>query len=93
VAVGIGAGEAETHAGEIGVSQQTLVSQALRGDRGRHLRVAVVVGGEARSFGRDGGIETEQRGPAPDVVHTREPEYLARPEIAAGSRRRSSSTR
>ena len=84
VAVGIGAGEAETHAGEIGVSQQTLVSQALRAIVAGTSEVAVVVGGEARSFGRDGGIETEQRGPAPDVVHTREPEYLARPEIAAG---------
>ncbi len=47
--------------------------------------VAVVVGGEARAWARtDGAAETAQPGAAPDEVETREPEFFAAPELAAG---------
>ena len=90
VASRVGAPAARTHLAELGVSQQTLVSDALRAIAAGESEVAVVVGGEARPRGRRaeraGGTAPEiaQRGVVPDVVHRREPEFFAAAEIAAG---------
>lgn len=90
VAAAVGAASARTHLGEIGVSQQTLVSQALRAVLAGASDVAVVVGGEARAWAKQaeaaGGRaeETGQDGVTPDVVHPREPDFIAAPEVAAG---------
>jgi acetyl-CoA C-acetyltransferase len=81
----VGAGEARTTLGEVGVSQQTLVSQALRAVAGGWSEVAVVAGGEARAWARAAGsVETAQPGATPDEVEAREPEFFAAPELAAG---------
>ena len=84
VADRVGATAARTHLGEVGVSQQTLVSQALRAIGAGRCEVAVVTGADARAWARAGGVETTQPGAAPDELHTREPEFLAPPELAAG---------
>ncbi|HEY5246595.1 MAG TPA: hypothetical protein VIJ60_13070, partial [Acidimicrobiales bacterium] len=76
---------ARTHLAQIGVSQQTVVSQMLRAIADGRSDVAVVVGGEARAWARtDGANETAQPGAAPDELETREPEFFAAPELAAG---------
>jgi acetyl-CoA C-acetyltransferase len=86
----LGAGGATTHFGEIGVPQQTLVNDALRAIEAGASEVALVAGGEARARARryeaTGAVapETAQDGAAPDVVHHREPEFFAPPELAAG---------
>jgi acetyl-CoA C-acetyltransferase len=85
VAAGVGATAARTHLGEVGISQQTLVSQALRAVWSGESEVAVVVGGEARRWARHpGATETAQGGAAPDVTETREPEFYAEAEMGAG---------
>lgn len=85
VAAAVGAAGARTHLGELGVPQQTLVSQALRAITGGASDVAVVVGGEARAWARtDGAVETAQPGAVPDVVEAREPEFFAAAELDAG---------
>ena len=85
VAARVGAAGARTHLGEVGVPQQTLVSQALRAIADGRSEVAVVVGGEARAWARtDGATETAQPGARPDVVETREPDFFAAPELDAG---------
>jgi len=81
----VGAPRARTHLGEVGISQQTLISQALRAVAAGTSEVAVVVGGEARCWARTPGAEeTAQPGTAPDVVETREPEFFAPPELDSG---------
>jgi acetyl-CoA C-acetyltransferase len=85
VAGRVGASAARTHLGEVGISQQTLISQALRAIAAGTSEVAVVMGGEARSWARTPGArETAQPDAVPDVVETREPEFFAAPELAAG---------
>jgi acetyl-CoA C-acetyltransferase len=85
VAAQVGATAARTHLAEVGVSQQTLVSQALRALQAGESEVAVVVGGEARTWARQSGAaETPQPGAVPDVLEVREPEFFAAPELAAG---------
>jgi acetyl-CoA C-acetyltransferase len=89
VASGIGAARARTHFGELGVSQQTLISEALRAIEQGESSVALVVGGEAREWSRTASAaglatETPQPGVVPDVVHRREPEFIAQAEIDAG---------
>jgi acetyl-CoA C-acetyltransferase len=85
VAARVGATGARTHLAQIGVSQQTVVSQMLRAIADGRSDVAVVVGGEARAWARtDGANETAQPGAVPDEVETREPEFFAAPELAAG---------
>jgi len=85
VAERVGASAARTHLGEVGISQQTLISQALRSIAAGTSEVAVVMGGEARSWARTPGArETAQPDAVPDVVETREPEFFAAPELASG---------
>jgi acetyl-CoA C-acetyltransferase len=85
VAQALGAASARTHLGQVGVSQQTLVSQALRAIRAGESAVAVVVGGEARRWARHpGAAESPQPDAAPDVMEMREPDFLAAAEVAAG---------
>jgi len=84
VADRVGASTARTHLGEVGVSQQTLVSQALRAIAAGHADVAVVTGADARAWARAGGVETPQCAGSPDEVHAREPEFIAPPELAVG---------
>ncbi len=85
VASRVGAAGARTLLAEIGVSQQTVVSQMLRAIADGRSDVAVVVGGEARAWARMGGVaESPQPGAVPDHVETREPEFFAAPELAAG---------
>lgn len=86
----VGAPRARTHLGEVGISQQTLVSQALRAIVSGESDVAVVAGGEARARARRAELsgtaasETAQGGVTPDVVHRREPDFVAAAEVAAG---------
>jgi acetyl-CoA C-acetyltransferase len=90
VATHIGAREARSHLGELGVPQQTLVTSALQALAAGDSEVALVVGGEARAWARRAeregraAVETPQPGAAPDVVETREPDFVAQPEIDAG---------
>ncbi|MHB8219706.1 MAG: hypothetical protein ACYDHU_05205 [Acidimicrobiales bacterium] len=85
VAERVGASRARTHLGEVGISQQTLISQALRAIAAGTSDVTVVMGGEARRWARSpGAVETAQSDAAPDVVETREPEFFAAPEMASG---------
>lgn len=90
VAERVGADRATSHLGELGVSQQTLVSQALRAIASGRAQVAAVVGGEARAWARRAessgnvAVETAQPDAVPDVVHRPEPDFIAGPEIAAG---------
>ena len=90
VADAVGATGARSCFAELGVSQQTLVSEALRAVAGGHSEVAVVVGGEARARSqralRAGATapETAQPGVTPDLVQRREPEFFARSELDAG---------
>ena len=84
VAERVGAAGARTHLGEIGISQQTLVSQALRAIGSGRSEVAVVTGAEARAWARAGGVETPQTDAVPDERHIREPEFFAPAELAAG---------
>jgi acetyl-CoA C-acetyltransferase len=85
VADRVGATAARTHLAEVGVSQQTLVSDALRAIAAGESEVAVVLGAEARAWSRTpGAVESPQPGAAPDVRHTRDPDFMAGAEGAAG---------
>jgi acetyl-CoA C-acetyltransferase len=85
VAGRIGATEARTYLAQIGVSQQTVVSQMLRAIADSRADVAIVVGGEARAWARtEGAAESAQPGAVPDEVETRDPDFFAAPELAAG---------
>jgi len=81
----VGATDARTCLGEVGISQQTLVSRALRAVAAGESEVSVVVGGEARRWARrPGATETLQPGAVPDVLLAREPDFFAAPEMAVG---------
>lgn len=85
VAGQVGATAARTLLAEIGVPQQSLVTRALQALAAGASEVAVVVGGEARRWARaPDAAETAQPGAAPDELDTREPEFIAEPEVAAG---------
>ena len=85
VASRIGATAARTILAEVGVPQQALVTRALQALQAGESEVAVVVGGEARRWGRrDDAAETSQPGATPDELDSREPEFVAEPEVAAG---------
>lgn len=83
VAERVGAAGAVTVLAEIGIPQQTLVSDALRRIRDGEIDVALVTGGEAKRRAARGGAETNQGGAAPDVHLVPDGELVARPEIAA----------
>lgn len=86
VAAQVGAPAARTLLAEVGVPQQALVTRALRALQAGRSEVAVVVGGEARRWAREpGATETGQPGAAPDELDTREPEFVAAAEAAAGA--------
>jgi acetyl-CoA C-acetyltransferase len=90
VATRIDAPDAQTHFAQLGVPQQTLVSQALRAIVDGRSDVAVVVGGESRARARraemagTGAGETPQPDASPDVVSEREDDFIVPPEINAG---------
>ena len=71
------------------MSQQTLISEALRAIESGESAVALVLGGETREWNRRQeaqGLPTEtpQSEEGPDVVLEREPDFIAQPEIDAG---------
>jgi acetyl-CoA C-acetyltransferase len=85
VASRVGATGARTVLAEIGVPQQALVTRALLGLQSGESEVAVVVGGEARRWARRiDAAETPQPGASPEELDSREPEFVAPPEVAAG---------
>lgn len=86
VAARVGAPAARTLLAEVGVPQQALVTRALQALRAGGSEVAVVMGGEARRWARrPGAVETAQPGAVPDELDTREPEFIAGAEVAAGA--------
>jgi len=85
VASRIGADRARTYLGQIGVSQQEVIDDALAAIAAGEADVALVVGAEARAFARAGGAELDDPGPAPDVTLTRPPDFVAPIEVAAGT--------
>jgi acetyl-CoA C-acetyltransferase len=84
VARRVGSPEARTLLCEIGVSQQEVINHALAAVAAGHAETVVVVGGEARAWARDGGIDTDEEDHPPDEVLTRPPDFVAPVEIAAG---------
>ncbi len=85
VATRIGAGAARTYRYEIGVSQQEIVNDALLAIRSGEAEVVLIVGGEARAFARHGGTEVDDPTTSPpDVTITRQPDFVAPIEQAAG---------
>ncbi len=90
LAARIGAPGATTCLAQLGVSQQTVVSDLLRAIAAGHCDVAVVAGGEARARARRAELagtvatETAQPQALPDLVIDREDDFMARPEINAG---------
>lgn len=88
IAQRIGAGEARTIIADVGVPQQTLISRTLEAIRGGRLSVAVVVGGEARTWAaaqrRAGAIDAPlDADQCPDEVLTPGRVIVGEAEIAA----------
>jgi len=84
VARRIGSPEAHTIRFEVGVSQQEVINHVLSAVAAGDYETAVVVGGEARRWARDGGSETDEEGAPPDEVVSRPPDFVASIEMAAG---------
>lgn len=84
VADRIGATRARTYLAQVGVSQQELVNHALAAIAAGECDVVAVVGGEARAWERQGGVETEESSRPPDEVLTRPPDFVAAVELSAG---------
>jgi acetyl-CoA C-acetyltransferase len=84
VAVRLGATGARSHRYELGVSQQEIISDALSSIARGEADVVLVVGGEARAWARNGGLEPEGDTGRPDVTMTRPPDFVAPVEMAAG---------
>jgi acetyl-CoA C-acetyltransferase len=84
VATRIGAPGARTWLYEIGVSQQELINEALSSIASGQADVVLVVGGEARAFERQGGLEPDEDSGPPDVTERRPPDFVAPIEMAAG---------
>ncbi len=84
VARRIGAARARTLLCQIGVSQQEVINYALAAVAAGQVDSVVVVGGEARAWERDGGVETDDQDRPPDDVLTRPPDFVAPVEITAG---------
>jgi acetyl-CoA C-acetyltransferase len=85
VARRIGAPEAQTVLGQIGVSQQELINHALGAVARGECEAVLVVGAEARAWARTHGADaggTEAR--PPDLVLTRPPDFVAPVELEAG---------
>jgi len=84
VARRIGSPRAHTIRFEVGVSQQEVINHVLAAVAAGDYGTAVVVGGEARRWARDGGSETDEEGAPPDEVVSRPPDFVAPIERAAG---------
>ena len=84
VARRIGSPRARSIRFEVGVSQQEVINHVLAAVAAGDYETAVVVGGEARRWARDGGIETDGEGTLPDEVVSRPPDFVAPIERAAG---------
>ena len=84
VARRIGSPGARTIRFEVGVSQQEVINHVLAAVAAGDFETAVVVGGEARRWVRDGGSETDEEGAPPDEVVNRPPDFVAAIESAAG---------
>jgi len=84
VARRIGSPWARTIRFEVGVSQQEVINHVLAAVAAGDYGTAVVVGGEARRWSRDGGSETDEEGAPPDEVVSRPPDFVAPVEMAAG---------
>ncbi len=88
VADGAGCSSARSHLYELGIPQQTLVNDALAAIAGGRSDVAVVVGGEAKRWEREGAgpagpmAGTDQGVSVPDVVHRRLGPVLEPVEVA-----------
>jgi acetyl-CoA C-acetyltransferase len=82
VAERLGASGARTLLAELGVSQQSVVSDALAAISEGSAEVALVVGGEARAWAKGGGTETPQAPADPDVTLRRGPDILDEAELA-----------
>ncbi|MGP0031693.1 MAG: acetyl-CoA acetyltransferase [Acidimicrobiales bacterium] len=87
VAARLGARSARTYLGQVGVSQQELIDDALESIAAGRADVVMVVGGEARAFARRGGDESlgADEGVTPDVTLTRPADFIAPIEVAAGT--------
>ncbi len=84
VARRIGSPGARTIRCEVGVSQQEVINHVLAAVSAGDYETAVVVGGEARRWARDGGGETDEERASPDEVLSRPPDLVAPIEMAAG---------
>ena len=84
VARRIGSPRARSIRFEVGVSQQEVINHVLAAVTAGECETAVVVGGEARHWAREGGIETDGEGTLPDEVVSRPPDFVAPIERAAG---------
>jgi acetyl-CoA C-acetyltransferase len=84
IAERIGAVDARTYRYEIGVSQQELINDALGAIGRGEAEVVLVVGGEARAWARQGGLEVDEVTSPPDVTVTRQPDFVAPIENEAG---------
>ena len=84
VAARLGAPGARTHRYELGVSQQEVINESLFAIARGEAEVILVVGGEARAWERDGGVEVDTESRPPDATVTRPPDFVAPIEIAAG---------
>jgi acetyl-CoA C-acetyltransferase len=84
VALVVGATHARSVLFQIGVSQQELINHALGLVQRGGCDMVLVVGGEARAWARDGGVEEDDAGAPPDELVTRPPDFVAAIEQAAG---------
>jgi acetyl-CoA C-acetyltransferase len=84
IATRLGASLARTFRYEIGVSQQEIVNDALTAIGRGEVDVVLVVGGEARAWVRHGGHEEDGEALPPDVTVTRQADFVAPVEQAAG---------
>jgi acetyl-CoA C-acetyltransferase len=80
----IGATGARTYRYEIGVSQQEIINDALAAIVAGDADVILVMGAEARAHSRLAGDELDVPTGPPDVTVTRQPDFVAPVELAAG---------
>ena len=84
VAQRIGAPRARTVLAEIGISQQEAINHALSAIARGECETVLVVGGEARAWGRSHDAAHDEGSRPPDVVLTRPPDFVAPIELQAG---------
>ena len=85
VARRVGAADAQTVLGQVGVSQQELINHALQSVARGECETVLVVGAESRAWARAHTAETERdEAPPPDLVLTRPADFVAAVELEAG---------